>query len=365
MIRFKNVYALVAMVIVIIIVQTPNLFGQSRSNSGKSAYGLEKHLEEWGEEFDCYFTIEDQSFVIGNSIVSSKINKMEPFEAIQGITDIDSLVGQLKRMLPFAEVRREESNTAVIHIIEKQLLKVKGYPLDIQKDLQYSGNAKEFIDILEGISPNRKIAFQMYSSSYGSNAERDKKFRLQIDSKGKTVRNLLTNWLHLPEMNRILWKIQTWDTKKGLESKLIYNQPICLIRDTVYYPEYGLLSLDSDTDSLEHGSPSDFLSFSTDPVHSFITHAKMPPGKSFKFSDGQVAWAFNNDEPRVHQKAMDYIEKHAGEGVSSQVRWSMLYLSKHKDLKAIPLLIKHIDELYSPVPVRERRRIRQWRRSQR
>ena len=351
--RFKRITTLAATITVMLLMLPQCLFAQSRSRYGKEAYDLMRHLQEWGEEFDCYFTIEDGIYSI-NSDKHPQIQGTKAFEAIQGISDIDSLVGQLRRMLPYAEVRRDPSNTAIIHIIEKQLLKMKGYPLDVQKDIQFDGYAKHFMDRLGGVSPNWKFAFQFSPASYGYNMSIEDTFRLQINSRGKDVRTLLSDWLALPQMDRILWTVQTWNIKNRLESHFFYNYPICLNHTTVDYPEYGLVYLDSDTETTERVLFYEQFEYKSHPILSqFALYDKMKPGKSFKFSDGQVAWAFNNDEPKIHQKAMEYIEKHAGEGVSSQVRWSMLYLSKHKDLKAIPLLLKHIDELYSPVPVRE------------
>ncbi len=356
--RFKQIITLVATIATMMLIPPPGLFAQSRSIFGEVAYDLVSHLWEWGEEFDCYFTIEDGIYSINSakepnsSAKEPKIQETKLFEAIQGISDIDSLVGQLRRLLPYAEVRRDPSNTAVIHIIQKQLLKMKGYLLDVQKDIQFNGFAREFMDSLGEVSPGWKFAFQ--NMSYGSSSTIEDTFRLQIDAKGKTVRTLMSDWLSLPRLGRVLWIVKIWNTKKGLECNFSYNFPISLNQSYMNYPFYGLVSLDSDSEPSERVRFDEQLEYKFNPVVSpFALYDKMSPGKSFKFSDGQVAWAFNDDEPKGRQKAMDYIEKHAGEGVSSQVRWSMLYLSKHKVLKAIPLLLKHIDELYSPVPVRE------------
>lgn len=324
--------------------------GQSRYSAVKGAYSFEDHLKMWGEEFDCYFTLEEQYYPLRNSDWFSQIAKIKAFDSIEGIGNIDELVAQLRKLLPFAEVIRDDSNGAVIHIIERQLQKIKGYPLGVSTNMKFKGELYPFIKSLGSMFPEWNFDFKSGTTPYIS-FSKSMIPPFQIDAKRKLLRNIITDYLPLQRLERVIWSATTSEGNHGFETAIRYHDPITLAFEGSD-PFYGFVFLDSDSEQFSKVNPNELLEYSYDESHRATTKGTLP-GKSFKFSDGQVAWAFNNDEPRVHQKAMDYIEKHAGEGVSSQVRWSMLYLSKHKDLKAIPLLLKHIDELYSPVPVRE------------
>ena len=127
-----------------------------------------------------------------------------------------------------------------------------------------------------------------------------------------SIRRLLTAYMPLSEYNRVLW-----DAKSTVEDGKLKTEVSYRGRRT------GIKAAG-------------------------ITKITWFPNAT-EFASGEPAYYVNEGHPERIPAAIRFIEKHMQPGASRlQVRWAMLYLGREKAQAGIPILLRHIDHLYTP-----------------
>jgi hypothetical protein len=66
------------------------------------------------------------------------------------------------------------------------------------------------------------------------------------------------------------------------------------------------------------------------------------------FSAGEAAYHANRQRAGANEAARNFVLKTMHEKNPHQVRWAMFFLGLQRDVTSIPLLIEHVDYLYTP-----------------
>ena len=259
-------------------------------------------LDELGIRFDCYFTCEELFEKFGQA---SRIWYAHLAKGFQP-TSREEMIAGLAQSLPGFMVVADKTSPAVIRIRDARLLNRADYGIDRTRKITFSGPPTELLDWLD------KNQADVALSRGGAFRERvfDGRSPLRIRSHDGSIRRLLTAYLPLSDYNRVLW-----------------------VADS----------------SVENGKLKTEVSFRG--MRTGIVPSKKITGfpNATGFASGEVAYYVNAGEQDQIPAAIRFIEEHMQPGASSlQVRWAMLFLGREKAQSGIPVLLRHIDHLYTP-----------------
>ena len=173
-------------------------------------------LREIGDKYDCYFTVESvgkeglQNNKILDAIVQVPTNASQDLNGfIISLTNnlhIEWRLGN-KTVLTEFVIDRMEREKPIIRIRDRQLALVTNYSLDRTVSLEYEGAVDGLLDILEKQDSN--IRKQRAFLTGAVPMVMDFVTTVRISCKGKTIRDLLTEYIPLPAYNRVIWDSRT------------------------------------------------------------------------------------------------------------------------------------------------------------
>lgn len=269
---------------------------------------LDEYLYEAGSRLDCYFTIEE---LVKNEDQGGFLLYSQEILYPRLGHDIKKLVKHLNDNLAGFVAMQNETNSRVIHIIDKRLVRSEKYVMDSCATIDFKGRlpllAKTIGDSVEG-----RIHIRRRGVTLGLESTRVDRTYVRVIGKNQRVRDLLTNSVPLSKYCRLIWQAEVYSTPKGLTAAIYYRgQPVSRPRHGDWWP------VDS----------------------------------AIPFALGHPAYV-NNSEEQI-PAATAYIKEEMTAANPSQVRWAMLFLGKHKQEGSVPILLKYLDYRYTNCQVLE------------
>ncbi len=133
---------------------------------------------------------------------------------------LEDCIALIRHELPQYEVVQDPDNTAVYHIMDKELKKMDNYPIDRTAAVRYTGGLQSFPHHLTpDAGAIRGPLAQWIGLAY------DNATQVTIDTAGKKVRvrGLLTDYMPLSQYSRFLWCAQTRPEQGGLVTEVHYG----------------------------------------------------------------------------------------------------------------------------------------------
>lgn len=269
-----------------------------------NATRVELLLPFLGTRFDCYFTIEEMFDTIGSASRIQDAHLPAKFDPASRADMIKALADAL----PGFTAKTDKVSTAVIRIRDVRLTGQADYGIDRPLKASFSGSPDELLQWLgqkQYSVTNHPIGI-VISIARGV----DGRTPLSIRNYDGSVRRLLTAYLPLSNYSRVFWITES---------------------------------------SSESGKLETFVRFSGQ-LSGIWHRPETPPfPNTLDFTLGETAYGINQDRPQQIPAAIRFIEDHLQPGASQlQVRWAMLYLGHEKAQAGIPILLRHIDYLYTP-----------------
>lgn len=263
-------------------------------------------LEELGLRFDCYFTLEllttedgERHSVLGRPL-PPRFRPADRTEMVRGLADT----------LPDFLVEPDRHSPAVLRIRDRRLVGHKEYPLDASIQGDFRGTPSELLHWLD--QRNARVAVPLVHPLGGGIPTGDAISSLWIRGHQGTVRQLLTQYLPLSDYRTTLWIAHTVVQEGQLRTLVRYR-----------------------------GQWSKKLPWRK-------TNFPYFPNAE-DFASGMPALHVNAGEPGKVGEAIRFIETEMKrQQPRSQVRWAMLFLGQEKAEAGIPILLKHLDHLYTP-----------------
>lgn len=161
-------------------------------------------LSDLGKKYDVYFTIEEayEERGIQNPISSSLI------PCSIGNSALNEALLSLREALPDVEIRRSETNLAVIHLIDSRLQAMEDYALDyILDSFIYSGPITQVVDEVAKRVPGlvRRTVFVVGMG----HMVMDMTTEINVSATNCSVRDIFTNYIPLSIYKRVLWIANT------------------------------------------------------------------------------------------------------------------------------------------------------------
>ena len=274
---------------------------------------LEKHLRDESFRLDFYYTVEMDARHSSSSdfFLASVKSSYEP-------STIDDLINQINQEAPNFNVYRDKFNPKIVHLVQKSLRDIPKYSMDRRLDLKFSGSVRGLVDFLS-LKVDKQI---VYPTSFisGNGPLRlfgDTKSTVNVNAHNDSARSLLSNYLTLSQYSRMLWISSVKQRSSGLETWVVHsgqsNIDVAELRRDVTF-----------------GKDRDL---------------------TIPFSAGEVAYLTNPNDQESENKALDFVKQLDTKDSVLQVRWAMLFLGKIKSVKAIPVLLDHINYEYYPSPL--------------
>ena len=264
---------------------------------------FQDRLVELGMRFDCYFTCEEFVETLG---AASWFETLLP-STFEPTTRAEMMEG-LGAVLPGYMVTADQDSPAVIRIRDGRLTGRADYGLDQTIKASFSGSPVDLLQWLENrqlrvASPNFGIISSIGRVNDGTSP-------LAMRNYDGSIRRMLTAYLPLSNYQRVLWIARS---------------------------------------SSETGKLETLVRFGGQRFGKWFRPKTPPYPNTVDFSLSDYACKVNAGRPQQIPAAIRYIEEHLKPGASSlQVRWAMLYLGREKAQAGIPVLLRHIDFLYTP-----------------
>src|SRR5581483_609928 len=255
-------------------------------------------------QLDCYFAIEEWDTTLPvNGPQRAAYSRW--FTAIKGpYKDVNGLVESLNKALIAAKAFRVSPDSNIVFIVREQALRDQRYVMNQKASLKYNGTPS---GCLKKISPSLSVPRIV---TFGV-PQGDWKTQIAIDAIDLPVRSIVTDYLPLSQYPRLLWVSET--DGNFSESWVRFNARVNI---------------------------------------DYFEKARRAPEMTL-FGRGEVAYYANLHRPQAVAAARDFVETRMKEKDKTQVRWAMFFLGKKKDEASIPLLLKHLDYLYTPSRVLE------------
>jgi len=176
-------------------------------------------LKHVGKPLDCFFTIE----TIYRSADDPRCCPTF-FDKNQSFESVDDLLATLSKEMPNLVAVKDANRPEVIHIIDKDLLKLPGYALTRRVDLDYQGTPAGFAKSLQGkvVGAGPKLSAHSGMAEEGGDTETEITVRVHQER----LRQALTDGIPLPKTrSRVLWHARTWVKQAGPETEIEYPWP--------------------------------------------------------------------------------------------------------------------------------------------
>lgn len=175
------------------------------------------YLADMAEKLDCFFTIEDAPDSEG---VLPWIARMTIVPNAE-IDSIDDLVSKLNQDLEGVDVIRSQRFPSVVHLIAEDL-RVAGYVMDENVDVQYSGNIGE-VPYHLGTLLQGRIGIPSGGGIPGPEMLADATTEVEIDEDDEIVRNVLTAAVPLASYSRFPWQSSPDEVNGVAHVAVIFN----------------------------------------------------------------------------------------------------------------------------------------------
>jgi hypothetical protein len=166
-------------------------------------------LEEYGEKFSLYFTVEEDQYQLDkDGPKASPLDMISPLEfhfvLHPDFKDKKAFLEALPTWVPEAQVTVDDANPNVIHIRERKLDRIKDQALDRKVTLKLDGTVK---DLLLAIKDQTHGQLILNDGGLGGSLMYNTATPTHLDVKDVTYRTLLTK--AIPPQTRTIWKAVT------------------------------------------------------------------------------------------------------------------------------------------------------------
>ena len=272
----------------------------------KPSISMSRYLMRIGAEVDCYFTIErHQRDGYGFPVVEIPDDP--------SVHSVKALIEKFRRDTPNIEATQDTDNPAIVHIRFRVSKNVEQETLDARATLRFKGPIRDLANDL-GKSAGKPIGKAKFVDIPIVTPD-DIHTITQVTADDKPIRSILSDYAPLSRYASFIW--------------LAFDREInqSYFMQIYYYGENDSYTLNPYT-----GEP-----ISKDQI--------------FPFIEGRNAYFYNPLSDKLTDEAVKFITDGFSSGKTTNVRWSMYYLGKHKMERAIPLLLEHLDYRYTTVPV--------------
>ena len=175
-------------------------------------------LKDASESLGCSFTVETLYRAPDDPLSGAPyFGREEKFE------DVDSLIRELTKRVPHVTAIKDSKRPDIVHIIDKELLKLRDYALDQKLTIDFRGSPLELATSLKekGIKAGPKISEATLKATGGIDTETF----LNVHAKDDQVRMILTDGFPKTKENHgVLWHARTWVKADGPHTSIEFRQ---------------------------------------------------------------------------------------------------------------------------------------------
>ena len=178
---------------------------------------LSQYLNQCGNQFNCYFTIEEAETQTG------QIHSSYQEKQILGkqVSTLNRLLEKLRHDLPDALVVQDASNPKIIHIINRELKSSQDYSLDRLVTLSYKGDLPGLAGALAK-KTNDAVAAQGFFTTV--DMAMDYITQVKVNVRDRPIREALSVGIPLTGYSRVLWRATPSDEVQGNRIITMYIQ---------------------------------------------------------------------------------------------------------------------------------------------
>jgi hypothetical protein len=194
---------------------TLQFYGSKISRQNRLPWWL--WLHQASESLGCSFTVETLYRAPDNPVSSAPY-----FGREENFDDVDSLTRELTKRVPHLIALKDAKRPEIVHIIDKELLKLRDYALDQNLSIDFRGSPLELATSLKekGIKAGPKISEATLKAIGGS----DTKTFLKVRAQDEELRMILTDGFSTTRENHgVLWHARTWVKADGPHTSIEFR----------------------------------------------------------------------------------------------------------------------------------------------
>lgn len=191
-------------------VSTVQYFGLAGFDDGGKNWPWWEWLRKHGKEYGCQFTIEFAYRSPDNpGVCPAFFSDDETFESRE------ALLAELQKRVPYLTAVKDTKRPGIIHLIDRELLNLKGYRLEQPVTIDYVGNPDRLVSAIALKVPT--IDAESLLANFG-----DRQSKITVHAQDEPLRNVLANCVPLETESGVFWQARTWIRKDKPVTMIAY-----------------------------------------------------------------------------------------------------------------------------------------------